>query len=173
MQTHDILLTIFTGILAVAVLAQTLIFFGLLQAIRRLSAKVDEMSGGVLRSVDAVSLKVQETLAPLREIAGGFVPVKDRIVDTAEMLHARAVEVDAFLGETTSTVRQDILRMQDGFLAASDQVQKMLEDTRGSIMAPVHEITAIARGIQAGFHFLLRRRRRASEIPDQDEEMFI
>lgn len=174
MQTQDILLTIFTGILAVAVLFQTLIFFGIFKAIRRLSDKMDGLSKDVLKNVEIVTEKTSETLTTIRDISNGFMPVKDKVVDAAEVLHTRVLKIDEFLEETTSAARSEVLEIKAKLESASERLDQMLEDMRRCILVPVNEISAIARGVRAGFDLLFRRRRNSSEVSSQEnEEMFI
>ncbi|MEJ2109786.1 MAG: hypothetical protein P8Z37_07725 [Acidobacteriota bacterium] len=173
MDTQDILLTIFTGILALAVLMQALIYFGILKTIRRLSEKMDGLSKEVLKNVEMVSEKTNETLTVIQEIGDGFVPIKDKVVDAADILHSRVLKIDDFLEETTSTARLEVLKAKSRIESASDSVEQMLEDVRTCIMTPVNEICALTRGIRAAFDLLFRRRRPSSSVPDQDEEMFI
>jgi methyl-accepting chemotaxis protein len=173
MQTQDILLTIFTGILAIAVLMQTLIFVGIFLAIRRLAEQVDRLSRDVMKNVEVVTAKTDETLAVIRDIGNGLVPVKDKIVNAAEVVHQRVVKMDEFLEETTETARSEILRVRNGFESAADRLEEMLQQMQDCVMTPVNEINAVVRGVRAGFDLLFRKRRRPAVDPDQDEEMFI
>jgi len=89
--------------------------------------------------------------------------------------------VDDFLEETTDTARTEVERIRDRVEAATNRAEEMLEIIHDGILAPINEITAITRGIRAGFDFLFRRRRKPSrdvpqsEVVEQgdDEEMFI
>jgi len=174
MQTQDILLTIFTGILAVAVFMQTLIFFGIFKAIRRMTDRIDGLSKDLIKNVEIVTAKADEALKTIRDIGDGFKPVQDKIVDAAEIIHNRIIKVDDFLEETTSTARLEILRMKDRLESAADRAEELLETMQNSIMAPINEINALTRGIRAGFDLLFRRRRNPSGVSHQDDdEMFI
>jgi len=181
MQTQEILLAVFTGILAFAVLMQTLIFFRMYKTFRRLAERIDGISQGLLKNADKVTVKAEETLDIIQDIGNGFMPVKDKVVDAAEILHQRVVKVDDFLEETTDTARSEVERIRDRVEAATNRAEEMLEIIHDGILAPINEITAITRGIRAGFDFLFRRRRKPSrdvpqsEVVEQgdDEEMFI
>jgi hypothetical protein len=173
MQTQDILLTIFTGVLAVAVLMQTLIFFGIYKSIRRLTEWMDGMGKDLRKNMEIVTSKVDESLSSIKEITDGFKPIKDRLVDTTELIHNRIVDVDDFLAETTRTARMEVLKMQARIESASNRVEEILELAHDSVMAPLNEIGALTRGIRAGFDLLFRRRRNPSSTAPQDEEMFI
>jgi methyl-accepting chemotaxis protein len=173
MQTQEILLAIFTGILAVSVLMQTLIFFGIFKAIRRLTNGVHSLSKDLMKNVEVVTGKAEETLTTIRDLGNEFRPVKDKIVDAAEIVHERIVRVDEFLEETTNTARMEVQSMKDRIESATNRTEELLNMMHDRILAPVNEIYALTRGIRAGFDILFRRRRSTSAEPHQDEEMFI
>lgn len=173
MDTQDILLTIFTGILAVAVFFQTLIFLGIFRTFRRVTERMDEISRELLKNVEVVSDKMNETLATVTEIGNGLLPVKDKMVDAADIFHNRVVMIDDFLEETTNTARTEVLKMRDRLETAAERTEDLLEEIRSSIMVPVTEISAIVRGVRAGFDFLFRRRRNPPVAAHEDDEMFI
>jgi len=174
MQTQEILLAIFTGILALAVLAQTFIFFGMFRAFRQFTSRMDSISKDLIKNVEVVTAKAEETLTTIRDIGNDFKPVKDKLVDVAEIVHERVVRVDDFLEETTNTARTEVQNMKDRVESAANRTEELLETMHDSILAPVNEISALTRGIRAGFDLLFRWRRKPSvPPPDQDEEMFI
>jgi len=174
METQDILLTIFTGILAVAVLMQTLVFLGIIRTIRQLTAKMESLSGELIKHVEAVSEKTNETLGTIRELGESLVPVKDRMVHAADILHQRIVKIDEFLEETTGAARLEVHKLRSRIESTSNRVEQLLEDLQDCVMTPVHEISAITRGIRAGFNLLFRRHKSAAaEVEEPNEEMFI
>ena len=173
MQTQEILLAIFTGILAIAVLVQTFVFLRIFLTIRQLTNRVDGLSKDLMKNVEVVTGKAEETLTTIRDIGNEFRPVKDKIVDAAEIVHERIVRVDEFLEETTNTARMEVQSMKDRIELATNRTEELLKMMHDRILAPVNEIYALTRGIRAGFDILFRRRRNASAEPPQDEEMFI
>ncbi len=170
---HDILLTIFTGILAIAVLIQTLLFFGIYRSIRQLTSWMDDFRKDVLRNVDIISGKVDEGLATIKGIAEGIKPIQEKMAATTDIVHKRVTELDAFLAEATSIARLQILRVQDVIESASQKVEQTLELLRRGVVTPLTEINAISRAIKVGLDVLFRRRKNPSSASPQDEEMFI
>lgn len=174
METQNILLTIFTGILALAVFTQMLIFFGIFKVIRQLTEKIDGLSKDLLKNVESVTARTNETLTAVREIGEGFIPVKDKVVDAADILHTRVVKIDDFMEEVTGAVRSEVLELKSKVESASDRAEQLLEEVHTCILTPVKEIGAVARGLRAGFDLLFRKRRNPpSSIEPQDDEMFI
>jgi len=174
MDTQDILLTIFTGILAVVVLVQTLIFFGIFRTIRQFTAKMESLNEELIRHIGGVSEKTNETLSTLRELGESLMPVKDRVAHAADLLHQRIVKIDGFLEETTDAARLEVHKLRSRIESASNRVDQLLEDVQDRVMTPVNEIFAITRGIRAGFDLLFRRRKPAApDVEEPNEEMFI
>jgi hypothetical protein len=170
---HDTLLTIFTGILAVAVLIQSLLFFGIYRSIRQLASRIDGLSKDLLRNVEVISGKVDEGLATIKGIAEGIKPIREKLAAATDIVHKRVTELDAFLAEATNTARLEILRVQDIIQSASEKAEQTLELLRRGIVTPLDEINAISRAIRVGLDVIFRRRKNPSSTSPQDEEMFI
>jgi len=170
---HDTLLTIFTGVLALAVLIQTLLFFGIYRTIRQLTSKMDGLGKDLIKNVEAISGKVEEGLATIKGIAEGIKPIRDRVAATTDIVHRRVMELDAFLDEATRTARLEILRVQDMIEQALQKVEQTLELLRRGILAPLNEVNAVSRAIGVGLDVLFRRRKGPSSTSPHDEEMFI
>jgi hypothetical protein len=170
---HDNLLMIFTGILAVAVLVQTIVIVFIQKSISQLNIRMDSLGHDLLRNVEVVSEKVSEGLTAVRSVADDLKPITQKLASTVEIVHHRVKEADAFLAEATSTARLEILRIQDTIHDASRQAQETIDLLRNGILAPLSEINAIARAIRVAVDVLFRRRRAPSETSALDEEMFI
>jgi methyl-accepting chemotaxis protein len=170
---NDTILLVFTGILAVAVLLQSLMFFGIYKSIRQLNRSMDSMGKDLLRNVEVISSKVDEGLTNIKEIGDSLKPVIQKVSSVTEIIHKRVEDIDEFLSETTDTARMEILRLRDKIEAASNRAEEVLEMIQNSILLPISEMGAVARGIKAGIDALFRKRRNPSRSAAQDEEMFI
>jgi methyl-accepting chemotaxis protein len=173
MFSRETLLVIFAGILAFAVLTQSLYFLGIFLTIRKLNAWLNATGNDLRNKVDVISGKLDQTLAIVGEIGKSVKPIAARVAETTEIIHRRVTEVDAFVAETTSTARLEILRVQARIESISRQAEEMLESVRTSILAPINEINAITRGIRVGMDVLFRRRKYPAGTSAQDDEMFI
>jgi hypothetical protein len=165
------LLMVFTGILALAVVVQTVLFFGIYSAIRRMGTFLDGIGREYLRNANEISAKVDLTFNVIKETAEGFKPVRDKLVDTTEIIHGRVLEIDRFLAETSDMARQQIVGIQESFQAAIQKAEETLDLLHQSLLAPINEINAISRAVQVAIDVLFRRRRNPGSA--QDEEMFI
>jgi hypothetical protein len=170
---HDTLLTIFTGVLAVAVLIQSFLFFGIYRSIRQMTSWMDGLGKDLLRNVEVISGRVDEGLATIKGMAEGLKPIREKLTATTDIVHRRVTELDAFLAEATSTARLEILRVQDTIKSASQKAEQTMELLHNGILAPLNEINALSRAIRVGLDVLFRRRKKPSSTSPQDEEMFI
>jgi len=163
-MSTETLLMVFTGVLALAVVIQTFLFFGIYKGIRSLKADL----GDLRTDAETVSRKVAEGVTAVKGVTDGLKPV----ADATDIIRNRVAELDAFLAETTTTARQEIQRVQDTIQSASQKAEQTLDQLRKSLLGPVTEISAVSRGIKVAIDVLFRRRRSPSGSA-QDEEMFI
>jgi len=169
----ETILAIFTGILAFAVLMQTLLFFGIYRSVRRIVEWMDGAGKDLLKNVNVISSKVDECLVTVKGIGEELKPIAAKIGDAVEIAHKRIVAMDAFLSETTGKARVEILRLQNTLQSAIERVNEVVERLCDSILIPINEINAIARGIRTGLDFLFGRRKSITSRSAHDEGMFI
>jgi hypothetical protein len=169
---QDTLLTVFTGILAFAVLLQTLLFFGMYRSIRQMNDWLSTWSKDMLRNAQIISSRVEEGVATLKSTAESLKPITNNLVHTTQIVHNRVVELDQFIGEATRTAQLEFMHIQDTFQLAMRRAEQGIEALRDSILAPINEANAVVRAVRTGLDVLFRRRRNPS-VSAQDDEMFI
>jgi phage-related minor tail protein len=169
---HDTLLTIFAGVLAFAVVLQTILFWGICKAIRQMTSHLNGMGKDLLKNVGIISAKVDEGLATIKGMADGLKPIRDNLANSTDIIHNRITELDSFLDEATTVARSEIRRIQDAIQSASKKVEQTFELVRQSILTPLGEINAVTRGFRVAMDVLFRRRKHPSSST-QDDEMFI
>jgi methyl-accepting chemotaxis protein len=172
-ESQATLLLVFTGILAIAVFIQSLMFYGIYRSIRQLAQRIDGIGNDLMRNVEAITFKVNEGVATIKEMGEGLRPIKERLAEVSEVISQRVSDVDSFLEEATNTAREELLRIREKIESASNKAEEALEMLRASVLTPLNELNAISRGIKAGFDMFFRRRRNPSKASPQDEEMFI
>ena len=166
------LLIVFTGILAFAVLMQSLLFFGIYRSIRQMNEWLGVWSKEMLRNVQTMAAKVEEGVSTLKNTAESLKPITQNLVHTTQLVHNRVVELDQFIGETTRTAQLEFMRIQDTFQLAMRRAEQAIDTLRDSILAPINEASAVVRAVRTGLDVLFRRRRNPS-VSAQDDEMFI
>ncbi len=169
----ETILTIFTGVLAFAVVVQTLLFFGIYKSIRRITVWMDGAGKELLRHISVVSSKVDECLNTVKGMGEDLKPLTAKLADTTDLVRKGISDLNAFISEATDTARVEILRIQNTMKSAGERADEIIDQLYKGILAPVNEITAITQGIRTAFDFLFRRRKSLSRGSAQDEEMFI
>lgn len=166
-------LTVFTGVVAVALLLQSLAFIGMYRSIRNLSARVDEISKNVMKNLSALTGDISEAVATVKSVAEGIQALKDKLSLTTDIIQKRVTDIDSFLRQVTDAARLEVARIQDAVDTTSRQIEDTFELLHRSVVVPVREITAVFQGVKVGLDFFLRRPKRPSGGSHLDEEMFI
>jgi methyl-accepting chemotaxis protein len=170
---HDTLLVIFTGILAFAVLAQSILFFLLYKIIRQLTVQVDGLSKDLLKHIGRVSAKVEATLATITSVAEVVKPVVQKLNESADIVHGRILELNDFLGEVTDKARFEIAELQDSVHDAVQRAQEAISSLRDNLLGPIHQVNAITRAIRAAMDMLFRKRKTPSSKTSLEDDLFL
>lgn len=166
------ILIVFTGILAFAVLLQSLLFFGIYRSIRQMNEWLGVWSKDMLRNAQSMASNVEQAVSTLKSTAESLKPITQNLVQSTQIVHSRVVELDRFIGETTRTAQLEFMRIQDTFQMAMRRAEQAIETLRDSILLPINEASAVVRAVRTGIDVLFRRRRNPSASA-QDDEMFI
>ena len=170
---QETLLIVFIGVLSIAFLLQSLLFFGMYRSIRRIAERMDDLGKDLFRHVDAISSKVEEALTTIKSAAENLKPITQNLVGTTQIVHRRVVELDDFLAEATRIGRQEIARIQRTIQFASRRTEETVEILQNTVLTPISEIGAVVQALKVGLNVLFRRRRNPSNTSAHDEEMFI
>ena len=167
-------ITIFAGVVAAALVIQVMSLLGVLAALRKLSARIEQISVTFDTQFGPLSSRTIEMVDAIRVTAEKVQALQGSLAATSEIVHKRVVDLDAFVGETTDAARLQIIRLQDLLDSAAQRIEHSIELVHNGILRPVSEVTAVVRGLQVGVNYLRRHRRRGASGPaSPDEEMFI
>lgn len=167
---HDTLLMVFTGILAVAVLAQSVLFFLMYRSIRSLGARFEDLSGDLSRHMENVTRGADSVMESVRGIAEAVRPAAGQFSDSVDTLHGRVLEIDSFLGEVTEMVRGELVQVQDTVHTASARIQETIDVARDCVLGPVSQVSAIGKGMRAALEVLFRLKKSGPPPPPPPHE---
>jgi hypothetical protein len=170
---HDTMLVVFTGILAFAVLAQSVLFFLMYKTIRQLTVQIDGLSKDLLRHIGRVSAKVEDTLATITSVAEVVKPVVQKLNESAEIVHGRILDLNDFLGEVTDKARLEIAELQDAVHEAVQRAQEAISILRDNLLGPIHQINAVTQAIRAAMDMLFQKRKKPSSPSSMEDELFL
>jgi len=156
------LLTLFVALTALAVMTQA----GVLVAIYLMSKRMSEQVERFMKETREMMVPVKTITENLRLASANFVEigiaareqfrrVEAMVTDTGDVLHTQLERFDR--------VSQDIV-------VRVNETAAIVQD---SVIRPVREVAALAKGVGRGFDALFRRQRSTVDQARQDEELFI
>ncbi len=173
MTPTEIILSIFTGLVALALLLQGIALLAISRKVRELSAKLDYLSTKLTDQADSLTVKVESFLSIVKSTAEKVQAVQENVAAITKVVHDRVVEVDAFINEATDAGRLQMARLQDALDTTLRRIDETIDTLQNAIIVPITEAQAIIRGIRSGLDVFFGRRRLSSSRSHQDEEMFI
>ncbi len=172
-ETLGILLAFFTGIVAVALLLQSLALLGLHRSVKSITLRMDGLSRDLQKTIESLSGKVEELMSSIQAVAERTRALQDSVASTVTTVNKGVVNAEALIEEASSAARLQIIRIQDIFDTASRRIEESFDILNKGVLKPASEIGAIVAGIRAGLDILLRGSKNPSKRSHQDEEMFI
>ncbi len=169
----DTLLTVFIGVVAVAVLLQALAYVGIYRSLRRIADRSESVSRELMAHVNLLSDKTDSVVAVLKGTIEETQAIRSNVTEICRVVRDRIVHIDAFLQEATDSGRLQIARIQDTVDTATRRVEDTVEILHSTVLKPVSEISALVNGFKVGLDVFLRRKKGPARRPFQDEEMFI
>jgi len=157
------LLTLFVGLTAVAVVAQAII----LLSIYLLSRRIGEQ-------VEASAAELRELTPSLKVVTRNLMAVSEDAVEIASAAREQIERVNSLVSEVGQTVEGQLEKVDRLSREVSERVNETVDLVQNSIVRPVREVSALARGVTRGFEVLMNRRHRSTvDQAHPDEELFI
>jgi methyl-accepting chemotaxis protein len=158
-------------LVAVAVLLQAGAMVGIWFSITKIQGEVRSVRTEVRERLDPLSASVNEILTNSRE------PVKTiahNLAEISTILRERTSRVDDAVGAMLARSRVQAARIDEMVTGLVERVETTADIVQASIVKPLHEASAVVKGVRAGLEFLLAGRPRANvREATQDEQLFI
>lgn len=157
------LMTLFVGLTAVAVLGQAIALIAIFVQSRRLSQQVS-------RFMD----ETRDLIAPMKVITENLTLASANLVEIGIGVRDQFHRVEAMITDTGLAIDTQIQRFDRMSQEIVERIGQTASIVQDSVVRPVREVSAFAKGISRGFEaFLFRKPRRAVDEARQDEELFI
>lgn len=157
------LLTLFLALTAVAVFIQA----GILLSIYILSRRV---AGQIESSLS----QLRELMPPLKTVTENLKIVSEDVVEIGGAAREQFRRVEEMIGETGRALQTHLEKVDQMSRDVSGRVNETVDIVQDSIIRPVREVGALARGLTRGFEILMNRKgRNTVDKAHQDEELFI
>jgi len=158
----EVLVTLFIVLAAFAVMIQAGVLIAIYFMSKRMSAQVERFmkeSREMMVPVKAITENLRLASANLVEIGTAareqFRRVEAMVTDTGDVLHTQLERFD---------------RVSHDIVVRINETANIVQD---SVVRPVREVAALAKGVGRGFDALFRRQRSTVDQARQDEELFI
>jgi methyl-accepting chemotaxis protein len=157
------LLTLFVALTALAVIVQA----GILLSIYLLSRRV-------ATQVEASASELRELTPALKVVTENLMNISQDAVEIAGAARVQIERVDALISEVGGTVEDQLKKVDDLSREISERVNETVDVVQTSIVRPVREVSALARGVTRGIEVLISRKNRSTvDQAHSDEELFI
>jgi len=166
-QVLRVILAVFPGLAAIALLIQTAFLVGIYKSSRATQSSFERLA----TKIEAVA---EKSLAAVIEVKAQVSEVATKTTAILDSTGRQVARVEDLVNDATTRARNQLDRAEMIIDDAVSRAHETLAVVHTGIMKPIREINGIAVGVRAALQYFLRRNGRPS--PDQvtaDEEMFI
>ena len=157
------LLTLFVALTALAVITQAGVLVGIYVMSKRLSDQIERFMR-----------ETREMIVPMKSITENLKTASANLVEIGLSAREQFRRVEAMVMDTGDALHVQLDRFDRVSQNVVDRVNETAEIVQDSVVRPVREIAALAKGFTRGFEtFLFRRSRSTVDQARQDEELFI
>jgi hypothetical protein len=157
------LLTLFVALTALAVVTQAGVLVGIYIMSKRLSDQVERFMR-----------ETREMIVPMKSITENLKTASANLVEIGLSAREQFRRVEAMVMDTGEALHVQLDRFDRVSQNVVERVNETAEIVQDSVIRPVREIAALAKGFARGFEtFLFRRSRSTVDQARQDEELFI
>lgn len=180
LQTLLIIIAVFVGVAAIALVIQAAMLIGVYTTARALQKKIEPLVPKVealVPKVEAVVPKVESLIESARStIETTRVKIDEIGNKTTKILdvtHGHVEHVGTLMHDATSRARVQLDRAEMVIDDAMGRAQDTVALVHGGVVKPIREVNAIISGFKASIRYLLHGRQRNPAEVTADEEMFI
>jgi hypothetical protein len=156
-------MTLFVVVTALAVVGQAIALIAIFVQSKRLSREVG-------RFMD----ETRELMVPMKTITENLRVASGNLVEIGIAVRDQFRRVETMITDTGAAIETQIGRFDQVGQEIADRISHTAGVVQDSVLRPVREVSALARGLGRGVEaFLFRRPRRAVDEARQDEELFI
>jgi hypothetical protein len=161
-----IVMAVFTGVAAIAMVMQAAMMYGVSKSARAVAERVAQLAPKVESLAESSRAAIDEGRASMAEITSRT----KEILDTTQRQLNR---VDHVLEDVEERARVQLDRAEAVVDDAVSRAQQTVAIVHGGIMKPIREINGVAAGVRAAIHYFMRGGRPTPDRVTVDEEMFI
>ena len=165
-HTSNVIVSIAMGTVAVAVVFQAAMVFGMYRAARELRDKMNVF----LPKAEVLLGSAEKSLNESRQEIKDITSKANSMIDTAQ---AQLSRIDQVVSDATGRAKVQIERVEMIVDDTLSRVHGTVMTLNDGVLKPVREVNALAQGVRAALSALLRGGRPSVAQATADEEMFI
>jgi methyl-accepting chemotaxis protein len=161
----------FIVIAAVAIVIQMVILLAMLLSMKGAIEKFTKIADDLTARIDPILLRTNRILEDSED------KIASIMADGAEvtrLARGQAQKIDRVFTDSLERVRVQVIRLDQILAGALEVIEDTGTKVRNTLWGPVHQVSAVLKGVKVGIDVLRGVQRRAE--PDgapQDEELFI
>jgi len=159
---EGLLNTLFVALTALAVMTQA----GVLVAIYLMSKRLSEQ-------VERFMKETREMMVPMTTITENLRIASANIVEIGLSAREQFRRVEGMVTDTGEVLNVQLERLDKVTRDVTDRIHATTAIVHESVIRPVREVAALAKGLRSGLAFFLRKQRSTVDQARQDEELFI
>ncbi|PYY11699.1 MAG: hypothetical protein DMG69_03320 [Acidobacteria bacterium] len=170
---NNVLLTIFIGCTAAAVIIQAGILVALYVSVRKTSTRMEALTTEV--RTKAIPM-VESANALLTDLRPKIEVIAENLSQTTTVVRSQVQRLDATVNDIIDRTRLQVIRADELVNRTLDKVEETTEIVHHTVVSPIRQVAGLVQGLSAGLQYFLGRRRtnRAREamgVPQ--DELFI
>lgn len=156
-------MTFFVALTAIAVMIQAAVLIGIYMVSKRHSEQMDRFIK-----------ETRELMVPIRSITENLRTASANIVEIGAAAREQFRRVEGMVNDTSEVLQMQLARVDSATRDVVERVNGTAQVLQDSVVRPVREVAAIAKGLGRGLEsFFVRRQRNTVDQAHQDEELFI
>lgn len=157
----DQLLTFFVALTALAVMAQACVLVAIYLMSKRLSNQIERFMS-----------ETRQMMVPVKAITENLQIASTNIMEIGISAREQFRRVEGMVTDTGDVLNAQLSRLEEVTKDIADRIDSTADMVQSTVIRPVREVAAVARGFGRGFDFLFRRNKKNSDSRSQDDELF-
>jgi hypothetical protein len=157
----DKLLTFFVALTALAVLTQAFVLVAIYLMSKRLSNQIERFMS-----------ETREMMVPVKAITENLQVASTNIMEIGVSAREQFRRVEGMVTDTGDVLHAQLDRLEDVTKDIADRINSTADMVQSTVIRPVREVAAVAKGLGRGFDFLFRRGRKSPNSQSHDDEIF-
>lgn len=157
----DSLLTFFVALTALAVITQACVLVSIYLMSKRLSNQIERFMS-----------ETREMMVPVKAITENLQVASTNIMEIGVSAREQFRRVEGMVTDTNEVLHTQLNRLEELTTDVTGRINSTADLVQNTVLRPVREAAAVAKGLGRGFDYLFRRNRQSSKSRNQDGERF-